>query len=116
MTIAATHSKESVAAHLARRHFDIEPGLQRIVRLLRPGHEDDHGEPLKLLEVNEYTTPDGILPLYFGPHAPSGIYYPSVIVEVTPEEFEAIQHDPASLPNGWTLGEEFPRLPPKAVK
>lgn len=101
-------SKEAVAQRLAEAHYVIEPGIELIVRLVTsPEREADPSEPIKLLEVNHDTTADGIRPVFFGPHAASGIFYPSVIVEVTPEEFDQIRRDPASLPNGWRLDHEF---------
>lgn len=109
-------SKDSVAKKLAEAHYYVEPGIVRIVRLLAtPQQELDAREPIKLLEVNENTTADGIRPVHFGPHAASGILYPSVIVEVTPDEFDTILRDPSRLPNGWRVGEEFPRPSPAAV-
>jgi hypothetical protein len=106
-------SKEAVAQHLSDAHFNIEPGIELIVQLLAsPEREADPKEPVKLLEVNQYTTADGIHPVFFGPHAASGILYPSVIIEVTPSEYEQIQRDPASLPNGWRLGREFAKATP----
>ena len=49
----------------------------------------------------------GIMPLYFGPVPSSGIPYPSVIVEVTPDEFERIKVKELELPNGWAIAEEY---------
>lgn len=106
-------SKEAVARRLAEAHYAIEPGIELIVQLVTPlAREADAKEPIKLLEVNQDTTADGIHPLFFGPHAASGIFYPSIIVEVTPDEYEQIQRDPAMLPNGWRLGHEFARPAP----
>ena len=84
-----------------------------IVQLVAsPEREADPKEPIKLLEVNQDTTAEGIRPVFFGPHAASGIFYSSVIIEVTPEEYDRIQRDPASLPNGCQLGHEFARPEP----
>jgi hypothetical protein len=103
-------SKDTVARRLAQAHFTLEPGLRLVRRLVAASQvEDDPREPVKLLEVNDNTTSDGILPVYFGPHTASGIHYPSVIVEITPEEYERLRVQDASLPNGWRLGPEIPR-------
>jgi len=103
-------SKDAVVLRLAQAHFSVEPGITQIVQLLADAErESDPKEPVKLLEVNENTTADGIRPVFFGPHSASGIYYPSVIVEVTAEEFEAIRHGSLKLPNNWSLGQELPR-------
>jgi hypothetical protein len=39
----------------------------------------------------------------------SGIPYPSVIVKVTPDEFERIKVQELKLPDGWTIDEEYPK-------
>jgi hypothetical protein len=65
-------------------------------------------EPIKLLEVNTNTVPSGVLPVQFGPAPASGIPYPTIIVEVAPEEFEKIQTHELKLPKGWQVGEEMP--------
>ncbi len=108
-------SKEAVARSLAEAHYVVEPGIVHIVRLVAASErEADPTEPVKLLEVNKNTT-DGIHPVFFGPHKASGICYPSVIVEVTPEEYEQIRRDPSRLPNHWALGEELPKASPASV-
>jgi hypothetical protein len=105
-------SKNAVAQRLAEAHYAVEPGIELIVQLLAtPDREADPKEPIKLLEVNQNTTAEGIHPVFFGPHAPSGIFYPSVIVEVTPAEYEQIERDPTSLPNGWRLDRELGPAP-----
>src|SRR4051794_22781654 len=103
-------SKDTVARRLAQAHFALEPGLRAVRRLIAASPlEEDPREPVKLLEANEHTTADGIVPVYFGAHPASGIHYPSVIIEVTPEEYDQIRHDEKLLPNGWKLGPEIPR-------
>jgi hypothetical protein len=49
------------------------------------------------------------MPLYFGPMPGGGIPYPSVIAEVTPDEFDRIRLQELKLPDGWTIDEEYPR-------
>ena len=43
----------------------------------------------------------------FAAHAPSGIFYPCIIVEVRPEEFERIEKGELALPDRWTLGKSY---------
>lgn len=104
-----SHDKETAASELAAAHYSIEPGIRRILRLLSP-NEDIASEPIKLLEVNENTTAMGIRPVFFGASPARGFLFPSVIVEVTPQEFETIRNKPEILPNKWSLGTELPRL------
>ncbi len=103
-------NKDEIAKDLARKHYEIEPGTTRIFKLRdQPDVEQLSSTPIKLLELNIDTTPSGIMPLYFGPVPSSGIPYPSVIVEVTPDEFERIKVRELKLPEGWTIDEEYPR-------
>lgn len=100
-------NKRQIAQKLAQAHFSVEEGLIRVFRLVCK--QEKAGEPIKLLEVNQDTIPTGIMPLHFDAAPARGIPYPSVIVEVTPSEFELIQGDHLKLPHGWQIGEEIPR-------
>ncbi len=102
--------KDKVARKLAAGHYQTDPTIVKIVRC-STGNEDENrpDEPIKLLEVNEATIPSGIVPLQFDAHPSSGIDYPSVIVEVTPTEFQDIEAGQLQLPLGWQMGELFPR-------
>jgi len=98
------------ANDLARRHYETETGLTRIIRLNGGAEAEVTAlEPIKLLEVNENTFASGVQPLHFGPAPASGVMFPSVIVEVTPDEFDRIRSHDLRLPRGWTLGDEIPR-------
>ncbi len=100
------------ARELARKHYEIESGITRIIRFTNPADgQIDRAEPIKLLEVNENTVPSGVMPLFFGPAPASGIDYSSVIVEVTPDEYKKIESLELTLPVGWIDGEEMPRSP-----
>jgi len=102
--------RTAAAKELAKKHYQAEAGLEKVIRLTRRAEvESLPAEPIKLLEVNAKTIPCGVLPVSFGPAPASGILYPSVIVEVSPEEFAKIQSQELQLPEGWSLGEEFPK-------
>jgi hypothetical protein len=94
--------KSTVAHQLAEAHCRVEPSITRVVRLVS-ANEEDSREPIKLLEVNPETSPSGIVPIAFGPDNPS-VPYPSIVVEVTEEEFGEIQTGALPLPEGWQLG------------
>ncbi len=106
-TATADRSKDAVARLLAESHYRVDPAIERIVRLVSPLEEDSPSEPIKLLEVNQDTSMSGILPVYFGAHADSGISFPSIIVEVRPEEFARIEGGELALPHGWRPGEQY---------
>jgi len=101
--------KNDVARRLAESHYRTDTTIVNIVRLTTGDETEERpDEPVKLLEVNEATV-EGIFPLGFDAHPERGIDYPSVIVEVTPDEFEKIKDGEIELPNGWQLGGSIPR-------
>jgi hypothetical protein len=107
----ATAIDSSLAAReLAMRHYEIEDGLIQIFRITDIATAGaTNGESIKLLEVNVNTPETGIMPLHFGPAPASGLPFTSIIVEVSPNEFQKIRSNELKLPAGWTIGEEFLR-------
>lgn len=100
--------KDDAAKTLASLHFRIEPGISRIFVLRdAPEIESLPQTPIKLLEVNDDTPPSGVMPIQFGAAPDRGIPYPSIIVEVTPAEYERIRTRKLRLPDGWRIGEEL---------
>ncbi len=100
--------KEEVARYLAQCHYNIEPGITEIFTLCEtPEYELLPTTPIKLLEVNENTVASGVMPLHFAPS--KTIPFPSIIVEVTPIEFDQIKSNQMKLPNGWSIGDAIPR-------
>lgn len=95
--------REEAANRLAQRHYLFEPAITEI-RTITSGTIYGPNEPIKLLEVNANTIPSGIMPLRFDAVPASGIPFPSVIIEVTPEEYEQIKRNELKLPSGWSLG------------
>ena len=103
-------TKDEEARKLAEAHYNVETGITAIYRVTGSAQDEARSdEPIKFLEVNEHTIPAGIMPLSFGPSPASGIHFSSVIIEVTPEEFESIQRDELKLPHGWTFESLFAR-------
>ncbi len=107
---AILSEKAEMARNLANRHYEIETDLTRIFRYSGTAElEANPAEPVKLLEENAATIPTGVLPLQFGPVPTSGFNFPSVIIEVTPEEFRRIESHELKLPEGWDVREEYPK-------
>ncbi len=103
-------AKDDQAKRLAQRHYEIEEGITQIFQIRqRVDLEVTRSEPVTLLEVNANTIPSGIMPIQFGPNLSSGFKFPSVILEVTPGEFEKIRSHELALPEGWEIGAEIPR-------
>jgi hypothetical protein len=95
--------KSEIAKRLARAHRSFEPSISRIVHLVAD-QELNASEPVKLLEVNPETFESGVWPVLFGADPPQ-IPFPSVVIEVTEGEYEAIRAGRLHLPEGWRLGE-----------
>ena len=103
--------KEQFAKELADRHYRTEITTVSIHRLTAGEEKEAQpDEPIKLLEVNEEAipSPSELLPLYFAPRPASGIPYPSIIIEVTPDEFQQIEKGHLRLPNNWEIGTQLP--------
>ncbi len=102
--------KDTEALRLAETHYEIESGITEIYRLKTEVEaEQANEEPIKLLEVNQNTIPSGIMPLCFGAIPAHNIHFSTVVVEVTPEEFQLIRSHQLRLPHGWELAEFLPR-------
>jgi hypothetical protein len=102
--------KDDIARKLAVEHGHVESSIVQIFRILTSDQDEDNpAEPLKLLEVNRDTSPSGIVPIAFGPAR--DVPFPSVIVEVTPDEFAMINRRELQLPAGWQVGEALYEAP-----
>ena len=100
-------SKLETAASLAKAHFAVEPNLKHI-HLIEPVDDRDPNNPIKLLEVVEGTIERGIEPVSFTADPAHGIEYPSIVVEISPTEYEAIRDGKLDLGNhNWTVGREL---------
>ncbi len=102
-------TKRQTAEELARAHYQVEPNLQHVL-ILEPMNEAETKEPIALLEVVEGTIERGIEPIAFAADPAHGVFYPSLIVEVSPKEYEDIRNNRLDVRHrGWTLGQELAR-------
>lgn len=94
-------SKDQVAKELIEWHFQIEPGLSVIFRVISE-NENDPKEPIKLIELNEATIATDQFEAYrFAPT--EDVPYPTLIAEVTPQEFDRLKARPGAIPSSWNL-------------
>jgi hypothetical protein len=98
-------NKLETAKSLARAHFELEPDIRRI-HLIEPLNDQDPNDPIKLLEVVEGTIERGIEPIGFTADPARGIEYPTIVVEISPAEFNAIQDGKLGY-RDWSIGEEL---------
>lgn len=97
----------TAAERLAEAHYRVEPGISKIYALSSAEAGD---RTIRLLEVNANTFESGIVPIGFGPHPRSGVPFASVIIEVTPREFEDLRNGRLQLPEGLRLvNDPYPR-------
>lgn len=90
-------NREKVARDIVEHHVIVEDEIVLAILYARSGG-DRPEEPIKLLEVNRATVPAGVMPVYFGQ---TKEYPPVVIIEVTEEEFRALEEGSLLLPDGW---------------
>lgn len=95
-TLTVTQRDELVQ-QLARSHFDLEEGIERIIWVIN-GSTDE----VRLIEINRDAIPAGdFYPFYF---APSKKFPLAIrIADVTPDEWEKIQRGEITLPPEWSL-------------
>lgn len=106
-------TKEDATRELAEWHFGVEPDLERVIRIVGD-REDAPGEPIKLLEVNAATVATGSVEAYA--FAPSmSVPFPTVIAEVTPDEYARIERNELPLPKGWSLARAQEYARPRAA-
>jgi hypothetical protein len=100
-------SRLEAAEGLAAAHFRVDPSLRR-VHLIEPMCDRDPSDPMRLLEVVEGTLERGIEPVGFTADPAHGVDCPSVIVEVSPAEFESFRSGTVSFEGrDWTIGREL---------
>ena len=103
-------TKDETARLLADEHFRLDEAVTHIFRVVEPD-EINPLRPVKLLEVNSMTPEVGISPVGLGADPVRGVFYASVVIEVSPGEFDRLRLGELSLPAGWRLGDElFPAV------
>lgn len=91
---------KEVAIKLAKGHRESDPSTLLIK------YFPSNNKEIRLLEVSKTAPTTGeIMPFRFGPDASNGIYYPSIVILLSPNEWEQIQAGGLKLPRGWSLKE-----------
>jgi len=100
-------NKLETARSLAEAHSRVDPHLRRVY-LIEPLDDQNPNDPIKLLEVVEGTIERGIEPVGFVANPGRGIEYPSIIVEISPNEYKALRKGKLDFRTfGWTLGKKL---------
>lgn len=92
-------SLKSVAIDLAAAHRKVDSATSTIKFFPMTGADE-----VCLLEVSAAAPTTGeVLPFRFGADATHGVEYPSVVILVSPNEWQDIQSKKLPLPVGWDL-------------
>ncbi len=90
-------SIEEIVRRLARWHFEIEEGIERIIWF-----KNGEDNAVHLLEINRDTFPENKILVFY--HGPTPEYPVRIrLADVTPEEWEKVKNGLIPLPEGWTL-------------
>lgn len=105
-------TKSDTAQLLADAHFRLDEGITRIFRVLAPEETDGDRLQIKLLEVNPATPEVGIEPVGMSADPARGVYHATVVIEISPGEFERLRRGELALPHDWRVADElFPQAP-----
>src|SRR5687768_12899637 len=92
--------RDKMAREHARRHIDTDAGVAKVYHL--PGNAPPR--EVRLLEVNTNVVGSTLLePIDFGVDAGNPNGHTLVVLDVTPEQWDAIREGRLQLPAGWSL-------------
>ena len=91
----------AVARELAEAHREADKKTTTIKLFPSSQQEEIH-----LLEVSAAAPTTGeVLPFGFAADPAHGVDYPSVVILLSPEEWQQVEHGDLSLPSGWNLAD-----------
>jgi hypothetical protein len=104
-TTETSFDRDGHARWYAKRHMDIDDGVVQILYLPTNAPPRE----IRFVEVNrlisETTHPE---PIDFGVDIDSADAHTLYVLDVTPDQWEALQNGAMSLPAGWTLDDSQP--------
>lgn len=87
-----------VAAELAQAHVEDDPNTTKVYFV------EGVADEVRLVEVSGSLGnggPGEVLPVRFEAQPDEGVPYPSVVVLLSPSEWDAVENDQLKLPPGW---------------
>ena len=98
-------SIDVVAKKLARAHREADPATSAIYRA-------PNSKEIRLVEVSsEIPNAMEVLPIGFDPDPAEGILFPSVVIFLSPAEWNAVQAGKLKLPKKWGSPSKLVPLP-----
>lgn len=104
MSIAVFH-RDSFAKFYATQHLKTDEAVKSVIYLPK----DCPPREIRLIEVNKLISerrPRQLVPIDFGVDMGQESEHSLYVVDVTPDEWLAIEHGEIALPQGWTLEEK----------
>lgn len=96
-----------VATDLANAHKAEDPGTKAVY--LAGGSESS--SEVRLVEVSGSLAASGeILPFRFAPNSAQGVPYASVVVLLSPEDWERVERGDLFLPDGWGSASDLKKI------
>ncbi|MGM0575292.1 MAG: hypothetical protein ACQEXJ_06140 [Myxococcota bacterium] len=93
----STKSLEETARELASAHKAEDPDTQAVYLVADPS-----GQEIRLIEVTGSVGSVGeLLPYRFEAAPDQGVAYPTVVVLLSPEEWDKVRRGELALPEGW---------------
>ncbi|HAH43755.1 hypothetical protein [Gimesia sp.] len=95
-------NRDSWASWYAQEHLKTDPGIEKIFYL--PTNAD--AREIRFVEINTLSgdrTEDSLEPIDFGIDTGTENAHRLFVLDVTPAQWQQIQSDNLSLPNGWSL-------------
>ena len=90
---------DQVANDLAQAHRAADPKTT-IIKHFEMNRQDE----IYLLEVSASAPTSGeVLPFRFAPDPANGVPYPSVVILLSPDEWQMVEKGQLSLPHDWDL-------------
>lgn len=90
---------QKTAKKLAQGHKKFDPNTQMIKYF-----PSNHHKEVRLLEVSSTAPTTGeMMPFRFGPDTSQGIDLPSVVILISPQEWEDVKSGRLKLPQNWDL-------------
>ena len=92
-------SIKQVATKLARAHRKADKQT-KLIKLFTTDRQDE----IHLVEVSASAPTTGeVLPFKFAPDPTAGVDYPSVVILLSPAEWQQVEQGMLRLPQGWDL-------------
>ena len=100
VTTGTAFDRDKLAAWYANRHMDIDEGVVQVLYLPKGAPPRE----IRLVEVNRLISETTAqVPIDFGVDIGGPDAHTLYVLDVTPDQWEAIQQKKAKLPAGWTL-------------